>query len=325
MKRDNSIDFTRAVAVIIIVTCHFLSFGGGGRSATFLGQYLGEVGNLIFFAVSALLFGMLYEKKGNAAFACKPFLKKRLKRLFASLWPFLIVIIPLYLIRGVYLSPVKVTMNFVGLAWFGKLPDNGHLWFVTAIIFCYLMYVAYCRCRIKISWYGWLILLLIAIVLQLILDRIHLPGYVFIILLYSLWIFTHSTKLLMWISNIKWWSLILLTIGLNSIAVVAYMYSDMFGVTMVHWTGYLAGFSLFMTLMKVGKYITPNKMIMFLSLTGYEIYLVHHCMCCGTFSVIHTTEYVILNYSILWICSAVFGWILKQIGDKVSAFVTNKS
>ena len=63
---------------------------------------------------------------------------------------------------------------------------------------------------------------------------------------------------------------------------------------------------------------------MFLSLTGYEIYLVHHGLCSGALSVIHLTDYVLVNYIILWVISIVFGWILKQIGDKFNSLVMNK-
>ena len=84
MQRNNAIDFTRATAMIIIVSCHYLSFGGI-NGFNDLGHYMGYVGNFIFFAVSALLFGVVYERKGTNAFESKPFLKKRLSRLFSSL------------------------------------------------------------------------------------------------------------------------------------------------------------------------------------------------------------------------------------------------
>lgn len=144
MQRNNAIDFTRAIAIIIIVTCHFLLFGGVD-GLCFIGKYLAYVGNFIFFAISALLFGMVYEKRGASAFEAKPFMKKRIVRLFASLWPYLIAILTIYSIIGVECNLFKAILNFLGLGWFAKLPNIGHLWFITMIILCYTMYVVFCN------------------------------------------------------------------------------------------------------------------------------------------------------------------------------------
>lgn len=147
MNRDSTFDVARSVAIVIIVNCHFFLFGGCDGMGQ-IGGYLGGVGNFIFFAISAVLFGLRYEQKGASAFETKPFMKKRLVRLFASLWPFLIAILTIYSFIGVEYNVVKAAMNFVGLGWFGKLPNIGHLWFVTMIIFCYTMYVCVAKTQI---------------------------------------------------------------------------------------------------------------------------------------------------------------------------------
>lgn len=145
--RFHAIDFTKSLAIVMIVTCHYLMFSRiFGLSG--VGRFLADTGNFIFFAISAVLFGLRYEQKGASAFEAKPFMKKRLVRLFASLWPFLIAILTIYSFIGVEYNVVKAVMNFVGLGWFGKLPNIGHLWFVTMIIFCYTMYVCVTRTQI---------------------------------------------------------------------------------------------------------------------------------------------------------------------------------
>lgn len=325
MQRNNAIDLTRAVAMLVIVTCHFLSFKGI-EGVAYIGHYLGYVGNFIFFAVSALLFGMQYEKMGVQPFEPNLFMKKRLVRLFASLWPYLIVVLTIYYFCGVHLNPIKVAMNFVGMGWFGKLPDIGHLWFVTMIIFCYCMYVVYSKWLTTKQIGGgiWAIVLVVSVLLQTILDYRHLPGTLFIILFYSLWIFKNSSYLLECIESCKWYILIPFAIVVNGTAVYACFYSDSLGTTLVHWTGYLAGATLFFVLMKFGRNVKCGKSVMFLSLTGYEIYLVHHGLCCGTLSVIHVTDYAVVNYVILWLASIFFGWILKQVGDTINSKIMKK-
>lgn len=100
MKRNITFDITRAIAIVLIVTCHFFMFGAIKGSYP-LGRHLAGIGNNIFFALSALLFGLRYETKGQSAFAPVAFLKIRTIWLFASLWPFLTVIIILYLILNI--------------------------------------------------------------------------------------------------------------------------------------------------------------------------------------------------------------------------------
>ena len=57
MKHNIVVDYIRGVAIILIVTCHFLIFGGV-RGWEPLGQWLAGIGNFLFFALSALLFGL---------------------------------------------------------------------------------------------------------------------------------------------------------------------------------------------------------------------------------------------------------------------------
>ncbi len=145
--RNYAIDISKSLAIIMIVTCHYLMFcRTNGLSE--VGRFLADTGNFIFFAISSILFGLRYEQKGAGGFETKSFMKKRLVRLFASLWPFLIVILSIYEYIGVEFSPIKAALNFVGFSWFVKLPNIGHLWFVTMIIFCYTMYTCVSKTQI---------------------------------------------------------------------------------------------------------------------------------------------------------------------------------
>ena len=139
-ERYVALDTARGVAIVMIVTCHFLLFDGL-QGADAIGRAMANTGNFLFFAISAILFGLQLEKKSPSIFTFHPFLTKRLIRLFASLWPFLLVLISIYLCLQQNISVVQVIINFIGLGWVLSIPCNGHLWFVTMIIFCYLMYI----------------------------------------------------------------------------------------------------------------------------------------------------------------------------------------
>ena len=325
MNRDSTFDVARSVAIVIIVNCHFFLFRGCDGMGQ-IGGYLGGVGNFIFFAISAVLFGLRYEQKGASAFEAKPFMKKRLVRLFASLWPFLIAILTIYSFIGVEYNVVKAVMNFVGLGWFGKLPNIGHLWFVTMIIFCYTMYVCVAKTqiinRLNRGGYLWIILLLISILLHVAVDYIGQPGYLFMVLFYSLWFFGNASRFMAFVERMKVSWLWMLFIACNSVALATCYHGDYpFAISIQRFACYLSGLSWLMVLLRYGKYVKPYGWLMFLSGTSYEIYLVHHAMCCGALSVIHATDYRIVNYIILWVCSCSMGWLLKLVGNRINGLM----
>ena len=221
LKQDRYVylDIARGVAIIMIVTCHFLLFDGiPGMQA--LGRAIANTGNFIFFAISAIIFGLQLEKKGSGIFTFHPFLVKRIVRLFSYLWPFLVALIIVYALLRQKVSVLQGAMNFVGLGWFISFPNNGHLWFVTMIIFCYLMYVLSAKylCISQLyEWVGvkWAILLAFGCILEIAIDYIHLPGYVFMILCYSFCLFCNAGRFLRSIKTMNSY-LILIAVVISS-------------------------------------------------------------------------------------------------------------
>ena len=56
-KRINELDYVRAIALGMILLCHYLECSGLSLG---LGRYLGGAGNTVFFVVSALLYSFRY-------------------------------------------------------------------------------------------------------------------------------------------------------------------------------------------------------------------------------------------------------------------------
>ena len=138
--RNFKFDFARAIAIIGIVLCHFFLFGGAGNNFIPLGRYIALVFNVIFFILSALLYGIKWRKKEFTAFKTDSFLFSRLIKLASALYPYLIVIFFLFYIFDIDFSLKDILMNFAFLGWFDKLPGNGHLWFLTMIFMCYVLF-----------------------------------------------------------------------------------------------------------------------------------------------------------------------------------------
>ena len=62
MKRINSLDYVRVIAVFMILLCHFFIFSDLNIG---VGRYLGGAGNMIFILVSALLYSAKYNDEAQ--------------------------------------------------------------------------------------------------------------------------------------------------------------------------------------------------------------------------------------------------------------------
>lgn len=82
-------------------------------------------------------------------------MQPRLYKLAASLWPMLTIALILFLICNIPFSIEAALMNFCFLGWFAKLPGLGHLWFVTMIIICYILFVGLANFRKNFRLIGW--------------------------------------------------------------------------------------------------------------------------------------------------------------------------
>lgn len=323
-KRILSFDVIRCCAIVIIVTCHFFLFGGIAHYVD-IGKYFGGIGNFLFFAISALLFGLRYKNNGKSAFGTKNFLKKRFIRLFSSLWPFLSIALIFYFAIGVELSPLKVAMNFIGLGWFAKLPNMGHLWFVTMIAICYIMYVIVANRNIvgKLNGGGknlWLLLFAVCMLLEVLTDIAGLPGYLFMVVFYSLCIFSKADEIMKLATfvDIKWLFIAWIMTNVVAVYTCCNWHSGLL-LSLQRLACYIAGFGWLLLLLYYGKNVRSNFGITFLSAISYEIYLVHHVLCLGEFSVLRLTESSFVNYIILWVFSIIFGYFLKHVGDRLNS------
>ena len=140
MGRFKTIDVLRAIAILIIVLCHYFE-DGPLRSCVNFGFYLGHVGNALFFSISALLYGLKFSKQDYAPLVFKDFVRKRIETIFVPLWIFLLVLIPLSIYSGfMHVDIGTAIFNILGLCWFKPLQYAGHLWFITMILACYCVF-----------------------------------------------------------------------------------------------------------------------------------------------------------------------------------------
>lgn len=83
-----SLDFVKVVAIFMILLCHYFLFSDLN---TGISRYFAGVGNMIFFLVSAVLYGIKYNID-NQSVDYKKFIAGRIIRLGAPTWMFLLLL-----------------------------------------------------------------------------------------------------------------------------------------------------------------------------------------------------------------------------------------
>lgn len=282
-SRNTSFDGIRAIAILGIVGCH-MCYGLEGMS--WLGVYLGGTFNCVFFSLSALLLG----EKMLTGVKSVPFMKRRILKLVASLWPMLLAVITLFNIADIPFSMKSALMNFCLLGWFDKLPGFGHLWFVTMIVLCYIFFVGLGYVKRPINGWWSLPAFAVATLCACITWQHGLPGYLFLILFYCGMLFFYGKLLLKWTSLISKGLLTVLVLMTNGMALLLFykgwLHSGSLG---MYYITALCGIILLLWLYRMFASYTPGVALLYLSGISYEIYLVHHPFCFGSFSLFQWT------------------------------------
>lgn len=127
--RDNGISFIRVVSMFIIIATHFIT---EIDSISFMGQITNAAVNT-FLLISAYLFSKKDILKPSQ------WLGKRLKRILIPFYVYLIVFFLYKVIVGQFEISVFLIYSFNLQGVLGKTEGIGHLWFITTIMFCYLI------------------------------------------------------------------------------------------------------------------------------------------------------------------------------------------
>lgn len=123
--REDYISFLRFGAMCSIVLCHLLQFYGNALAWWF------NVGVQIFLIISGFLYGRKEEIKAVS------FIAKEFKKILLNYYVYLIVSLPFYVL--VFHNPFSIKAFLKLLLGVGDVPGLGHLWFVSTILFCYLI------------------------------------------------------------------------------------------------------------------------------------------------------------------------------------------
>jgi hypothetical protein len=260
---------------------------------------------------------------GGQKFDYLLFAYKRIIRLGSSVWPFLFVLTLLYLLSGVKFSWLDLGLNFALLGYLGKLPGNGHLWFLTVIIGCYAEYMLLDWLRIRAKWLPWA-LLIGGIIVMVMLESIGIAGNAFAIIGFFGFLIMTQDKFMRTSKGMSAWAIfaivvinaVLLWLDINGLfeksRIFHYLLCD------------ICGFLLLTLFFKVMP-DKDNKAITFISGISFEIYIVHHTICAGPFvRISQITDIHIVNFSVLILAAIVLALMLHWVAGGMNKILLKK-
>ena len=310
-NRIHSLDFVRIIAMGMILTCHYLIFSGVSSG---LGRYFAGTGNMIFFLISALLYGNKYNTdndpvENETQFDLVKFIKKRIVKIGSSLYPFLFILFLSFVFCGVKFSWFDAGLNIVFLGYFGKLPGNGHLWFITVLMACYIEMAVLVKIRPENKYFPWLFLTGM-VLLMFLGEWLGVPSQAFIHMGFFGFMFLKNQWFNKKFQEIKGWQALLIVLfnvicmilNLNGLFEISrplhFLLSDLCGLSL-----------LALALRYLPKY--NNKVVTFLSGISFEIYLIHHTFCAGPIiRITSLTGIHVFNYLVLVLLSVLLSVIL---------------
>lgn len=299
--KNYAISLVRCLAMISIITCHALQYYNNPLATW------ANVGVQIFLFMS----GYLYGRRDIVEIV--PFYKRTFLKILSSYW---IVVFIFGLIHTFWLNTIDkyvfVKLFVVG-CW---LPGGEHLWFVKAILYCYLFTIflnkyfdtkmslpqKIVRFIILIPFIlifvpDWLVVHIITYILGFCVGKCDKKQYeiVFLILI----VLALVTNILRFIHEF-----------VHPLSIPNYS-------VFTGWAHIFLGSSLFMISLKVFAHMGAHKVLDFTDKYSYEIYLVHQFFILGPLSLMAFSDYLVVNLLLIVFVTVLLGILVKKISDLI--------
>lgn len=273
MRNDSRLNCIRALAVVMIVFCHYFQIIGVLQAALWL-----NTGVQVFFVLSAYL---MSQKKFVTMDDVLQFYKKRVLRLMLPMWLYTLCLVLVLLVLHVPVEPQALLFYAIGGAGFAPsgILGLGHFWYITVILICYLLVPL--LDRITCKKHPWLLSVLLSALAIAVMTWAGKSAYgvniALFMLSYLLFRQNEDGKLAGW--NMV--ALLVATVLFNALRILldGYAFSksviQLYDGIFVTASKCLLGLSLFLLLMKVLKNEDNGRFTQYLSKRSYEIYLVH--------------------------------------------------
>jgi peptidoglycan/LPS O-acetylase OafA/YrhL len=297
--------------MIFIVACHFLQYYGNELAWWF------NVGVEMFLCISGFLYGS--KRLGDPL----SFVLKNFKKILVPYYVLMLILLPVYMFFSK--TPVTPTMLISVVFCVQAFPGLNHLWFISYILFCYIItpFLEYVRSRLDGKSLLALILALIAIFFagQLI-NLFYLPAFSFYrISAYILGYFLAvAFKRYGRDFQKKLWLIFLISaIILNAFRVYGQYINDMRGskifLLYASYAHVVLGVAIFLTGYVWCRGVKKNLLFSLSDKYSFHIYLVHQFFILSEFNLLRITNYAAINILICLAAILVSGALLKHISD----------
>lgn len=275
---SSTLNIIRVIAMAGIVADHGFQ-ASGIPIVVNTGLHWGGLFLMVFFALSAYLFGMKWANRGYNRFEVKSFLQKRFLRIYLPLWLMLPVAISIeYLILHSF-DVKTIVFNIVGLGWAKPFGTGGHLWYITLMMFLYMVYLAFSRirldkCKMRYWFIGYATLAALYVFGEKYFTTFSAVAPVIIVLFASLLFFKRDE--VMALSHR--WPKSQLFVTMIALVLSWWMYAQGWNDThkaIATFSSFSAGLCLFVCLITFIKSPQSNRFVSHLADISYEVYLVH--------------------------------------------------
>lgn len=283
MNRIVSFEYLRMKAIIGVLLCHYCH---NYHSVGFLGHYCGSTYVPLFILMSGMLIGYLWNVKGRPVYGID-FIKKRFSKLSFTYYPFLVFMFAFIWFSGDYNFSIKdVVMHVAYLSWFDKLPNFGHLYFMTMIAVCYIAASFVSRLGNKVYSKNIIVFSCLCVFsMDYLLEERGLPGYMLLWLWLFLLAFIYSPKIICWSENNDKIKILTLSLLINIIAITLFFF-DIYewNHCISKWVGAICCVCVMVCVINLQKNATPNRIVSFIASISFEIYLMFNIISEGKYS-----------------------------------------
>lgn len=324
VKRNQSISLIRVLAMFLVMLGHILS---EFNSIRFIGQIL-SVGVFIFIFISGFLYGKKNINKVSTWFV---------KRGIRILVPMYVFMIFFFTIRIVLWNQIDLKYYLAYLLNLQGFTDGvqgaGHLWFLTALMLCYLITPLLNKYKNKVAYFTKekLLIVLIGLITTQIISVYFINKMFGVYLCYViLYIFAYFFGYL-WSGCISKKGLVILTLvtifailfrlGSKFILDNSIFYDDV----IVLYTQSIFGVWIFIFVSYFRKITNNNKdiinVVKYIDNISFEIFIVHYMFIVGPLRIMTFSQYSIINIVLVFVLSIISGVILHKVCDLI--FGTN--
>lgn len=310
-EKDISVEITRIVAMLFIITCHLLQ-EFDNLICKNLAQFF-NIGVFMFFFISGYLYGQ------KEVLNIKKFYISRFKKIIIPMYIFIVVILLLnFLIKKVFNIKYLIIYLFDVQYIFGGVNGAEHLWFLTIIMICYILLPIIIKHKehiLKINNINiYIISILVAYLLSIINTKIALFLIYFTTFLIG-FINSNKKKGFQYLSNAL---IIIIALITRLIGRKILDGTIMYDIIIVSYTQIIISISIFNIIKRLmidTKIEHTNKIINYISNISFYIYITHYMFFVGPIRTINLTNNLLINIIITIVLSYISAIILKYIAD----------